>query len=123
MALNLFKNNFVIGVTSGIVAAIVAPLLVPALKRGSRPLAKGVIKGGMVLYEKGREAAAHAGEMIEDVMAEIQAEQTEKTMGAEGENRWEEEKFSPGYDDMGQMTPGFNGETSEQGKQQGAMSS
>jgi len=67
--MNLFKNNFIVGVTSGLVAALIAPVLIPALKRSSRPIAKGVIKGGMALYEKGREATAHAGEMLEDVMA------------------------------------------------------
>lgn len=69
-----FKNNFVVGVTAGLVAAVIAPMLFPAIKRGSRPMAKNLIKGGMLLYEKGREVAASAGEIIEDVMAEIDAE-------------------------------------------------
>ena len=90
--MNPFKNNFVVGVTSGLVAALIAPILIPALKRRSRPIAKGLIKGGMALYEKGREVTAHAGEMVEDVMAEIQAEQAENQSGESAESEWGEKE-------------------------------
>ena len=89
MAMNPFKNSFFIGVTSGLVAALIAPILIPAIKRSSRPIAKGLIKGGMVLYEKGREVTAHAGEVVEDVMAEIQAEQAERQSGGSDDSEWE----------------------------------
>lgn len=96
---NLFKNNFIVGLTSGLVAAVIAPVLIPALKRSSRPMAKGLIKGGMLLYEKGREVTAHAGEVVEDVMAEIHAEQAEKQPGAAHEDHWEEEIRTSGSND------------------------
>lgn len=77
MAFNPFKNNVVISFAAGLLGAALAPALIPAIKRGSRPVTKGVVKSGMFLYEKGREVAAHTGEMIEDVMAEIHAERAE----------------------------------------------
>jgi len=86
--MSIFKNNFVVGITAGLVAAVIAPVLIPAIKRGSRPLAKSLIKGGIMLYAKGREAVAGAGEMVEDVVAEVYAESYEKqvsTMGAADE--------------------------------------
>jgi|GEM_PF-1316302 len=103
MAMNPFKNNFVVGVTSGLVVALIAPVLIPALKRSSRPITKGLIKGGMVLYEKGREVTAHAGEVIEDVMAEIQAEHAEKQSRGNAESEWEEEQSSIGGDEDNQL--------------------
>lgn len=72
--MSLFKNNFVVGVTAALTATLIAPVLIPAIRRGSRPLAKSLIKGGILLYEKSREAVASAGEMMEDVVAEVRAE-------------------------------------------------
>jgi hypothetical protein len=72
--MNLLKNNFVVGVTAALAATVIAPVLIPAIKRGSRPLAKSLIRGGILLYEKGREAVANAGEAMEDVVAEVRAE-------------------------------------------------
>lgn len=86
--MSLFKNNFVVGITAALAATVIAPVLIPAIKRGSRPLAKSLIKGGIMLYEKSREAVASAGETMEDVVAEIRAEELDKhaagTPSAEG---------------------------------------
>jgi hypothetical protein len=76
--MSLFKNNFVVGLTAGLAATVIAPVLMPALKRGSRPVAKNLIRGGILLYQKGREAVATSGEMMEDMLAEIQSEDVEK---------------------------------------------
>jgi len=106
MAMNLFKNNFIVGVTAGLVAALIAPVLIPALKRSGRPIAKGLIKGGAALYEKGREATAYAGEMLEDVMAEIQSEQAEKPSESNAGSEWDEtEQASMGSNGNGQLHP------------------
>ena len=94
MAMNPFKTSFIVGLTSGLVAVVIAPVLIPVLKRGSRPIAKELIKGGMALYEKGREVAAYAGEMVEDFMAEIQSEQAERQSGGTAESEWEEKEPS-----------------------------
>jgi uncharacterized membrane protein YgcG len=76
--MSVLKNNFVVGLTAALAATVIAPVLVPALRRGSRPAAKGVIRGGMLLYRKGRQAVAATGEMMEDVMAEIRAEDMQR---------------------------------------------
>jgi len=76
--MSIFKNNFVVGITSAIAATILLPMIAPALKRSGRPLAKSLIKGGIVLYEKGREAVSGAGEAMEDLIAEVRTENAEK---------------------------------------------
>lgn len=75
--MSIFKNNFVVGVTAALAATVIAPILIPAIKRGGRPLAKSLVRGGILLYDKGREAVASAGEMMEDVIAEVRAESLE----------------------------------------------
>lgn len=72
--MDLFKNNIVAGVGLALTAAVLAPILVPAMGRVGRPLTKSLVRGGMQLYEKGREVVAVAGESVEDIMAEIRAE-------------------------------------------------
>jgi hypothetical protein len=72
--MSILKNNIVVGIAAGLAATILAPVLVPAIKRSSRPLAKFMVKGGITLYESAREAVAGAGEMMEDVVAEVRAE-------------------------------------------------
>jgi hypothetical protein len=42
--------------------------------RAAKPFAKAVVKSGLVVYEKGREAAAELSEVMEDVVAEAKAE-------------------------------------------------
>lgn len=83
--MSIFKNNFVIGLTAGLAATVIAPVLIPALKRGSRPLAKSLVKGSIMLYDKGREAVAGAGEMMEDVIAEVRVEAYEKQISRANE--------------------------------------
>ncbi|MBC7857860.1 MAG: DUF5132 domain-containing protein [Burkholderiaceae bacterium] len=80
--MSIFKNNLIVGIASGLVAVVIAPVLIPALKKSGRPLAKSLVKGGVMLYDKGRQAVADAGEVIEDVIAEVQAETYEKQMMA-----------------------------------------
>lgn len=75
--MSIFKNNFIVGVTAALAATILAPVIVPAIKRSGRPIAKSLVKGGILLYEKGREAVASAGETMEDVIAEVRVEKGE----------------------------------------------
>jgi hypothetical protein len=72
--MDLFKNNLVAGVGLAFTAALLAPILMPAMGRVGRPLTKSLVRGGMLLYDKGREMVAVAGESVEDIMAEIRAE-------------------------------------------------
>lgn len=72
--MDIFKSNIVVGLTAGVAATLLAPVLVPAVAMAARPLAKSLIKGGVLLYEKGREGLARAGEEMEDMIAEVHSE-------------------------------------------------
>lgn len=72
--MDILKNNIVVGLGIAIAATALAPLLLPALGGAGRPLAKSLVKSGLALYDKGRETLALAGESLEDLMAEIRAD-------------------------------------------------
>lgn len=74
--MSIFRNNVVTGVT----AALAVSILLPAVKKSGRPLAKSLIKGSMALYEMSREKVAQAGETMEDLIAEVRAEEMEKQL-------------------------------------------
>jgi len=74
-----WKGDIVSGLAIGIGAAIVAPLIVPALSKSARPLAKAVIKGGLVLWETGKEKLAEAQELVDDLLAEARTEIASET--------------------------------------------
>src|ERR687887_827817 len=69
-----FGSSWTSTVLVGIGIALVAPVMVPALATGMRPLAKAVIKGGMIVYDKGAEVLAEAGEQLSDLVAEVRSE-------------------------------------------------
>ena len=54
-------------------AAVVAPALIPAL----RPIAKSIIKAGLIAYDQGRVALAELNEHTGDIMAEARSELAE----------------------------------------------
>ncbi|MGO9014805.1 MAG: DUF5132 domain-containing protein [Dissulfurispiraceae bacterium] len=81
---NGLKGNIVTGLAVGIGAALFAPQVIPALAGVVKPLAKAAIKGSLVLYEKGKEAFAEVGEMMEDIVAEVKAEMAESHNEAAG---------------------------------------
>jgi hypothetical protein len=61
-------------VAIGAGAALLIPNLLPAVLRAGKPVVKAAIKGGLLVYEKGREAFAEAGEVAEDIYAEARSE-------------------------------------------------
>jgi hypothetical protein len=69
-----FGSSWVPSVLVGAGVALVAPVVVPALAAGMRPLAKAVIKGGIMVYDKGAEVLAEAGEQFSDLVAEVRSE-------------------------------------------------
>lgn len=71
---DIFKSNIAMGLAVGMAAAVLIPLALPVLARASKPFAKAVIKSGLIVYEKGREAIAEVTEVVEDVVAEAKAE-------------------------------------------------
>lgn len=67
----VFKGGVGTGVAIGAGVLLLVPGLLPAIGRMVRPLAVGVIKTGVVMYN---EAAATVREASEDIMAEVRAE-------------------------------------------------
>jgi hypothetical protein len=67
----VFKGGAATGIAIGAGVLLLVPGLLPAIGRMVRPLAVGVIKTGVVMYN---EAAATVREAGEDIMAEVRAE-------------------------------------------------
>src|SRR5262245_50786827 len=63
------------GCWSGVGVALAAPIVLPAAAAGARPLARALIKGGLLVATTVREMVAEAGEQLSDLVAEVQAEQ------------------------------------------------
>lgn len=62
------------GIIAGIGAVLLAPVVIPVVAGVGKPIAKTLIKGGIVLYEKSKGAFAELGETWEDMVAEARAE-------------------------------------------------
>lgn len=62
----------------GITAIVLLPILVPVATGIGKPIAKAMVKGGIVLYEKGKGVIAEVGETFEDIVAEAKAELAEE---------------------------------------------
>jgi Protein of unknown function (DUF5132) len=60
----------------GAAAIALAPIVVPAVLAGMRPVAKTLVKGGVMVYEKTREMVAEVGEQMGDIVAEARSELT-----------------------------------------------
>ncbi len=76
------KGNIVTALAIGIGAAILAPVVIPLFANVAKPLAKAAIKGGIQLYERGKEAFAEVAEITEDLVAEARSELAESTTAA-----------------------------------------
>ncbi len=75
------SRNILIGIAVGVAAAGAVKAFRPAFKGVGRPLAKGVIRSGIKIYDVSREAVAQAAEMIEDLVAEVRAEVAQNPTG------------------------------------------
>lgn len=71
---DLIKSDTTKGVLIGVAAVAVTFALLPLFRKAGRPLARAAVKTGIILYEKTRETAAEIGEIMEDLVAEAQAE-------------------------------------------------
>lgn len=67
------KGDVWTGVAVGL-AIMAAPVVIPMIAAAARPLLKAGLKGGFLLYEKGREAVGNMKEMVEDLTEEVKAE-------------------------------------------------
>ncbi|MBW4611916.1 MAG: DUF5132 domain-containing protein [Desmonostoc vinosum HA7617-LM4] len=63
-----------VGIVAGIGAVLLAPIVLPIVAGIGKPIAKTIIKGGLVAYEKSKGAFAELGETWEDMVAEARAE-------------------------------------------------
>jgi hypothetical protein len=79
---NGLKGNIVTGLAIGIGSSILAPVVIPIVASVVKPMAKAAIKGGVLVYQKGRELAAEAQEVVEDLVAEVRSELEETGPGA-----------------------------------------
>jgi hypothetical protein len=64
----------------GIAAIVLLPVVVPVATGVAKPIAKAAIKGGIVIYEKGKGVIAEVGETLEDLVSEAKAELSEAEM-------------------------------------------
>jgi hypothetical protein len=78
-----YKAGLITGLAFSLVAALLAPAFRPTVSRWGRPVAKGVIKGGLDAYEATRERLAELGEHVEDLVAEAQLERVTQRLGAQ----------------------------------------
>lgn len=62
------------GIIAGIGAVLLAPVLLPVVAGIGKPIAKSVIKGGLVAYERSKAAIAELGETWDDIVAEAKSE-------------------------------------------------
>ncbi|RMF24418.1 MAG: DUF5132 domain-containing protein [Cyanobacteria bacterium J083] len=81
----LWEDLSIPGIAAGVGAIVLAPVLIPAAAKASKPLAKAIIKGGIIAYTKTKSAIAETGEVIEDLLAEVQAELAEEEELAESD--------------------------------------
>jgi hypothetical protein len=58
----------------GAAAVVLAPIVLPAVFAGMRPVAKTLVKGGVLVFDKTREMVAEAGEQMSDLVAEARSE-------------------------------------------------
>ena len=71
---NFLKNPTVRNTAIGIGVAILVPVVAKAVAPLVRPVARSALKMGVVTYEKGREAIAEFGEIVDDMVAEVREE-------------------------------------------------
>jgi len=73
IAAAVIESELIPGILIG-AGAILLGRIFPSVAAGLRPVAKSVIRAGMVMTDKAREVAAETGEQMRDLVAEAQAE-------------------------------------------------
>jgi hypothetical protein len=77
-----FGGSLLSNLLIGAAAVVLAPIVVPAVLAGMRPVAKTVVKGGVLVYDKAREMVAEVGEQMGDLVAEARSELTTSAAAA-----------------------------------------
>jgi hypothetical protein len=78
LTMAIFEDMFEGG--AGIAVALGALVIAPLARPLIRPVAKQVIKTGLVLYDKASVAMAELSEGVEDLVAEVRAEMAPGTV-------------------------------------------
>ncbi len=76
---NGLKGNILSGLAIGIGGAILAPIVLPIVASVTKPLVKAAIKGGILIYEKGKESVSEVSEVFEDIVAEVKSEMAQSS--------------------------------------------
>lgn len=74
---DVLKSDIARGAAIGVGVATAAAFLLPAV----RPVARAVLKTGLVCFERSRELIAEAGEAFEDLVAEVRADLAAERLG------------------------------------------
>lgn len=69
----------------GVGVALAAPILLPAAGAIVRPVAKGLIKGGLFVADSLKELVSEGQEQLSDLVAEASSEYRASSSGAPGE--------------------------------------
>jgi hypothetical protein len=69
-----FKRSLPTGILIGVAAGLAARELFPRLGDVVKPISKVTVRGGILAYEKMKEAFAHVGETLEDLASEVKTE-------------------------------------------------
>ena len=76
-----FKGGgIMMAIAAGVGAALLAPVVIPAL----RPIAKSILKAGLIAYDQGRVALAELNEQTGDILAEARSELSQAGKSAGG---------------------------------------
>jgi uncharacterized protein DUF5132 len=71
---DIFEGNLGTGLAVGLGVAVLGPLLRPVVAGVVRPAVKAAIRGGIYVYDSGREMMAQANEKASDMVAEVRNE-------------------------------------------------
>ena len=77
---DLLEDVGIPGIAAGVGAIVLSPILIPAVAKATKPVAKALIKGGIIAYKKSKSAIAETGEVLEDLVAEVNAELAEEEL-------------------------------------------
>ena len=80
-------KSFVPSALVGIGAVLLAPVVVPAVSNGVKPLAKTLVKGGLLVADTIYGAVAGLGEQFNDIVAEARSEMGTTAAQAAGPKR------------------------------------
>jgi hypothetical protein len=76
--MKLINGVSVSGLAVGAGVVLLAPIVIPMIGAVLKPVAKAMIKGGLIAYESAKVSLAETKETIEDLAAEAKAEMAQQ---------------------------------------------